>query len=379
MGTDREGSTARLLNDSPVPAEDAACPAEATDPVADALPRAARAVRSAIAPAEPLRFYLADPSFRIAEDFRRSLLNTGVLGVTTQFAEKLERATRFTGLSGFAHADVLRSVVPRHLVPDAGLAATFAAHRGVMDQVSAALGPLAQLHERHRSLGDLLGVARLPEFVSARAALGHTDALAAVLKVARPFERLDAGIAGMFAPGLGEPFRRDLMGPSLAISSALRLWESSSPVGILAALPHVDAATLGWLRDISGTRAHVQAALVHAERAQRRRRQTRRIELPAEVPCDLCGRPVFDARPPRYITLVGEPPRDAVPLASMCSRCAGDDGEGEAYMRALEALAARDSLRARHLQLEVIRGGREGDGLPRARGSLVRLVFREEE
>ncbi len=375
MSTERDGNAARPLEPSPAVPEDAEHPAEATDPVVDALPRTMRAVRASIAPMEHTRFYHSDPTFGIAEGLRRSLLNFGALSVTAQLTQQIERATRFTGITGLAHVGVLEHVVRPHLVTDASLAASFAAHRGIMEQATAALGPFAQLQEPRRSLGDLLGVARLPEFAESRASLGITAPLDAFIRSIHQFEKLDAGIARMFAPVQSELFRRELLGPSLAIGRALQAWESTNPVGILAALPSVDAATLGWLRGTGVERAHIQAALVHAERVQQRQRRTRRIELPAEVPCELCRRPVFGEHRPQYITLVAAPPTKPVRLVPLCSACMGKDDEAEACGRALEALAARNSLRSLCLQLVPINGEGRGDGVPQAKG-LLRLVFR---
>ena len=141
---------------------------------------------------------------------------------------------------------------------------------------------------------------------------------------------------------------------------------------MLTALPGLNAASLGWFHDALGS-GHVRAALLHAERSQRRVRQTWRIELPTEVPCDRCGAPMFDDWL-GYITFVGERPEEELSLTTLCGDCAGT-GEPEAHARAEEALRAYLSLRRPRLVLKLLRGGGRGDGVPRSRG-ILRLVYR---
>lgn len=368
MASERDGSAARAAEDAPgVHERDPG--AEAPDDVPlRALPRPART--AAASAQESFRLQEMLPfSFRAAADMRRFSQAFGGLGGIAGLAGQFERFRRLSDPLGIANLGALHRGMPPHLGAQAILAASRDLQRSLAPTLPEALGSVAALRAQHRFLGDVLRATRAPDF----AGLGHhVDApLRSVLKAARSFERLDTRIGKMFTSLHGEILRRELVAPSLAVAAALGAREGAARVGVLSALPGADAALLAWLRGPDAAAARVQAALLHAERTARSGRRTRRIELPAEVPCDACGVLVVYARPLRFITVVGRVPRGAIRFAALCARCAGREDAEEAQ-RMQTVLEALDSLRHRKLYLTLLRGGDEGDHAPRG---VLRLAY----
>jgi hypothetical protein len=324
---------------------------------------------------EPFRSAEVLPSSaRAARDMAHLSRTFGGFEAMTRLAAQADRFQRLVDPFGIAKLNALH----QSLNLDRGfrdVLSSLPGQRSLVPQLADVLGPVAALREQHRFLSDMLGTTRMPTYVGMESVLRQNAPFLAALKSARSFGLLDTKIAGMFPSTFSDTLRAQLVAPSLGVVAALGALDRPTNLGVLTALPGLDAASLGWFHGGLG-RGHIRAALLHAERSQRRVRQTWRIELPAEVPCDCCGAPVNVDRL-GYITLVGERPDEEVFFATLCGDCAGT-GEQEAHARAEEALRAVQSLRRPRLALEVLQGGGRGDGIARGRG-ILRLVYRDTE
>lgn len=269
-------------------------------------------------------------SFRSADDIARLSRTLGGLGAFHQLVGQVERIQRAFDPLGIANLGAMHRATHSSHGIHSVLGTSLGLERRHLPQLADVLGPVAALREQRRFLGDMLRTTRAPERTSTEMALGANASLWSALKSARSFERLDARVTGMFRSAYSDALRTSLVVPSLGAVAALSALDRPTNLGILTALPGMNAASLGWFRDALGS-GHIRAALVHAERSQQRSRQTWRIELPAEVPCDRCGAFVFEDVP-EYITFVGAPPHEEVSLTTLCGDCAGT-GEEEAHAR----------------------------------------------